>query len=139
MSSTPPGEIAARAALTVTGLVTTLPVFSLVNPSMLGSTYGVTDPDPMVLALLQHRGVLQLLLGAALLWAVLSPPVRLAACLAAILAKAAFLGLTFLNPAARPGLSTVSIVFDLGSIALLAFVAVRETTARRAQPAGTAA
>ncbi|MFD0888920.1 FecCD family ABC transporter permease [Streptosporangium algeriense] len=94
MSPKPPGEIAARAALTVTGLVTTLPVLALVNPSMVGTTYGVTDPGPMVLALLQHRGVLQLLLGAALLWAVLSPPVRLAASLAAILAKVAFLGLT---------------------------------------------
>ncbi|MEV8635069.1 hypothetical protein AB0395_25770 [Streptosporangium sp. NPDC051023] len=132
MPSTSRGETAVRAAFTVTGLITTLPILALVNTAMLEMNYGVSDPGPMVLALLQHRGVLQLLLGAALIWAAFFPPVRLAAAPAAILAKSAFLGLILPNAAARPDLSTLSIVFDLSCIVVLALVTVREVVARRA-------
>ncbi len=134
MPSTSRGETAVRAALTVTGLITMLPILALVSASMLEVNYGISNPDPMVLALLQHRGVLQLLLGAALIWAVFSTSIRLAAAPAAILAKAAFLGLILPNAAARPGLSPLSIVFDLSCIVVLAAVTVREVAARRAQP-----
>ncbi|GAA3129426.1 hypothetical protein [Streptosporangium carneum] len=134
MPSTSRGETAVRAAFTVTGLITTLPVLALVSASMLSVNYGITDPDPMVLALLQHRGVLQLLLGAALVWAAFFPPVRLVAAPAAILAKSVFLGLILPNAAARPDLSPLSVVFDLSCIAALGAVTVRELLARRARP-----
>ncbi|MEV7006682.1 hypothetical protein [Streptosporangium sp. NPDC051022] len=134
MSSASRGETVVRAAFTVTGLITTLPVLALVNASMLAMNYGVSDPDPMVLALLQHRGVLQLLLGAALIWAAFSPPIRLATALGAILAKSFFLGLILSNATARPDLSPLSIVFDLSCIVVLAAVTVREVVTRRARP-----
>ncbi|MFE3450930.1 hypothetical protein ACFXJ8_18565 [Nonomuraea sp. NPDC059194] len=56
-----------RWVLVVLGLVTTLPAFALFAPGPALATYSLAPPDdPMLLALLQHRGVLQLALGAAI-------------------------------------------------------------------------
>jgi hypothetical protein len=49
-----------RSALILMGVFTAVPVHSLVEPGQL-EAYGVADPDPIVLTLLQHRGVFQLL------------------------------------------------------------------------------
>ncbi len=67
-------ETIIRAVLILMGVLTATPVLSLVNPSQL-EAYGVIDPDPIVLTLLQHRGIFQLLLGAALVWAALRPDI----------------------------------------------------------------
>ncbi|MFG1710360.1 hypothetical protein ACFLIM_45050 [Nonomuraea sp. M3C6] len=134
------GETALRVALTLIGTITTLPVVALVNVGILDWNYGVSDPAPMTQALLQHRGMLQLLLGAAIVWAAFHPPVRLAAALAAVVGKTTFLALILPNAAIRGDLSPLSIWFDLTCIVVLGLLAARLVTRRRepeASPRGS--
>lgn len=107
-----------RAALVVMGVFTAIPVQSLVNPSQLES-YGVIDPDPIVLTLLQHRGIFQLLLGAALVWAALRADVRVPVAIAAIVSKGVALALTVSRPEVLEESSAVAMVFDPICIVLL--------------------
>lgn len=106
-------------AFAVVGAVTALPVLALVDADVLRWTYAVRDPDPMTLALLQHRGVLQLALGAGLVWAALFPPARIAVVLAALVTKSSFLALV-LRPGLRADVAPFSIVFDAVCIAAFA-------------------
>jgi hypothetical protein len=101
------------------GIVTATPALALIDVYALEWTYGLTDTDPMTTALLQHRGMLQLLLGAALVWAAFAPAVWLGAAIAAIVGKATFLALVLPNATMRDDLATFSIVFDLACIVLL--------------------
>jgi hypothetical protein len=95
-----------------------------VQPDQLESSYGVSDPDPMVLTLLQHRGMLQLLAGAALVWAAMRPAVRVPIALGVVAAKSTALALTVIRPDAQAQASPVIQAFDLVCIiALLAIVA----------------
>lgn len=120
-----------RTLLLVTGVVTATPALALVNAYALEWTYGVTDPEPMTLALLQHRGMLQLLLGAALVWAAFFRSGRLAAAVAAVLGKSTFLLLILPDPAIRSDLALFSVAFDLFCVVALSVVAVRELRALR--------
>ncbi|SFB05149.1 hypothetical protein SAMN05216266_10457 [Amycolatopsis marina] len=133
MIRTPRGEQLLRTLLLVTGVVTATPALALVNAYALEWTYGVTDPDSMTLALLQHRGMLQLLLGAALVWAAFFRPGRLAAAAAAVVGKATFLLLILSDPSIRSDLALFSTAFDLFCIVTLSVVAVRELRALRAR------
>ncbi|WP_090934720.1 hypothetical protein [Nonomuraea jiangxiensis] len=118
-------ETGLRAVLVLLGAITTLPVVALVHVGILDWNYGVADPDPMTQALLQHRGMLQLLLGAAIVWSAFYPPVRLAAALAAVVGKSTFLALILPNAAIRGDLSPLSIWFDLACIVVLGVLAAR--------------
>lgn len=129
MSSAGRGEPIVRTVLVLVGVVTALPALALVDVGTLELSYGLTDAEGMTLALLQHRGMLQLLLGAALVWAAFFPQARLAAALAAIVGKTTFLTLILPDPALRPDLALFSTVFDLTCIVLLAGLAVREIRA----------
>ncbi|WP_280358832.1 hypothetical protein [Nocardia otitidiscaviarum] len=124
-------ESTLRVLLMTMGLITATPAIALVDAYALEWTYRVTDPDPMTLALLQHRGMLQLLLGAALVWAAFHPPARFAAAIAAIVGKSTFLLLILPNPTIRGDLAPFSIVFDLLCIAALTGVAIRYARPRR--------
>jgi hypothetical protein len=83
------GELVTRTLLAVLGAITTLPALALVLPgTSLDLSYGISAPaDPMVLALLQHRGALQAALGAALIWAAFQPVARTPVALTAIATK----------------------------------------------------
>ncbi|MBU2663748.1 hypothetical protein KOI35_09530 [Actinoplanes bogorensis] len=116
-------EIATRAALIGMGLFTAVPVIAVVQPGQLESSYGVTDPAPMVLTLLQHRGVFQLLAGLALIWAAFRPAVRVPVAIGVIVAKSSALLLTVTRPEAQALVSTPIQVFDVACIALLALIA----------------
>ena len=117
------GELAIRISLVVMGVFTALPVLALVQPGQLESSYGVADPDPMVLTLLQHRGMLQLLAGAALVWAAVRPAVRVPIALGVVAAKTTALALTMIRPDAQAQASAVIQGFDIACvIALLAIV-----------------
>jgi hypothetical protein len=129
MSSTPRGEIALRAVLVVLGVITTIPALALVDVSALDSGYGVTDPDPMTLALLQHRGMFQLLLGAAIIWSAFHRPARLAVALGAVISKSTFLFLTLSNETTRGDIPPYTIAFDATCIVVLAGLAVAEIRA----------
>jgi hypothetical protein len=129
-------EPAVRSALVVMGVITTLPVLALLAPSIVGWNYGIHDPDGMTLALLQHRGALQLLLGAAIVGAAFHRPVRAAVALGAAASKATFLLLILPDPALRPDLAPASTVLDATCIVLLVAIATRELgRARSARPA----
>ncbi|MCK2217823.1 hypothetical protein MF672_029100 [Actinomadura sp. ATCC 31491] len=125
-------EPVARVVLVLIGLITTLPAAALVNAGVLDWNYGVADPSPTTLALLQHRGMLQLLLGAALVWAGLHPPVRFAAAVAAVAGKSTFLALMLPDAAIRADLSPLSVWFDLTCVVVLgafaAYLGVRRLT-----------
>lgn len=124
-------ETLTRIALIGMGLFTAVPVLSVVQPSQLESTYGVTDLEPMVLTLLQHRGVFQLLAGAALVWAALRVDVRVPVAAAVIVAKGSALALTVTRPEAQALANTAIQVFDLACIAILAVIGIRSLRAGR--------
>ncbi|ONK13511.1 hypothetical protein [Streptomyces sp. MP131-18] len=136
------GDTALRATLVVMGLITATPALALVDGHALEWTYGVADPEPMTEALLQHRGMLQLLLGAALVWAAFFRPARPAAALAAVVGKGAFLLLLLPDPALRADLAPFSTVFDLSCIVLLTALGAhrlhRSHRARATSPAEAA-
>lgn len=119
------GEASTRVALVVMGVFTAVPVMALFRPEQLQS-YGIVDPEPMVLTLLQHRGVFQLLAGAALVWCAFRRDVRLPIAAGVIVSKGVALTLTFSRPEAQEKASTFIQVFDLASIAVL--VAIIATT-----------
>lgn len=122
-----------RVALVVMGVVTATPALALVDVYALEWTYGLTDTDPMTTALLQHRGMLQLLLGAALVWAAFFPAARIGVALGAIAGKATFLALLLPDPMLRGDVATFSIVFDVACVVFLAALAVAER-GRRGTP-----
>jgi hypothetical protein len=105
------------------GVLTTTPALSLINPTQLES-YGVYQPDQIVLTLLQHRGLLQFALGAALVFSAFKPDVRIAAAVAAIVTKGGGLLLTVSRPEVFAQSSTVAMVFDPICIVLLTAIIV---------------
>ncbi|MBJ7355731.1 hypothetical protein [Nocardioides sp.] len=120
------------AALVVIGVVTATPALALAEPEVLEWTYGVSDPDPMSLALLQHRGMLQLALGGALVWAAFFPPARVAALAGALVTKSTFLALLVPRAELRADVAAFSVVFDALCIALFAvFLVVTAVRGRR--------
>jgi hypothetical protein len=137
MTFGPGRETTIRAALVVMGVVTTTPALALLDPAALGSAYGVRDPDPMTLALLQHRGMMQLVLGAGLIWAAFLPPVRLAVALGAVTTKSTFLALVLSDAALRTQVIP-NAVFDSACIILLTALAAHEVAALRASRASRA-
>jgi hypothetical protein len=124
-----------RVILTLVGVITATPALALVWPGMLASSYGLSDLDPMTTALLQHRGVLQGALGAAIVWAAFHPPVRVPASATAIVTKTTFLALTAVDAKLRADLNLVSLVFDPIAILILAAVIVHQLRAARPAPA----
>ncbi|MBF6214423.1 hypothetical protein IU433_27785 [Nocardia puris] len=132
------GERTVRVLLVTTGVVTATPALALLDPYALEWTYGVTNPDAMTLALLQHRGMLQFVLGAALVWAAWFRPARPAAALGAVATKTVFLALILPNAAIRGDLALFSVIFDLFCVVVLTAIAVRQLYpqfAARALPA----
>lgn len=131
------GEVATRVALVVMGVFTAVPVMALFQPEQLES-YGIVDPEPMVLTLLQHRGVFQLLAGTALVWAAFRRDVRLPIAAGVILSKSVALALTFSRPEAQEQASGFIQGFDLVSIAILVVIIVSTAVGpRAAQPPRT--
>lgn len=126
-------EFAVRVALVVMGVFTAVPALALVQPDQLESSYGVTDPDPMLLTLLQHRGMLQLLAGAALIWAAARPGVRIPVALGLVVAKTTALALTASRPEAQDRASAFIQGFDVVCVvALLWIIAATLRSARGA-------
>ena len=126
-----PAEVLTRVALIAIGTFTAFPVLSVVQPAQLESTYGVADLEPMVLTLLQHRGVFQFLAGVAMVWAAFRPDVRVPVALAVILAKGSALALTVTRPEAQALANGAIQLFDAASIAILAVIAIRSLRAGR--------
>ncbi|WP_446222204.1 hypothetical protein ACTWPB_20540 [Nocardia sp. IBHARD005] len=102
---------AVKVALVVLGVITMTPVLALVTPVAL-EYYGLTQLSPMETALLRHRGVMQGVLGAALVWAAFVPGVRVPVAVAAITTKTTNLVLTLSDTATRPAAPLFSTVFD---------------------------
>lgn len=122
-----------QAVLIAIGVFTAVPVLVVVDPAQL-ATYGLTEPEPMVLTLLQHRGVFQLLAGAALVWAALRPDVRVPVALGVVVAKCSALLLTVTRPEAQalaaPGIQ----LFDLAAVVVLVLVVVVQLRRRAPRP-----
>ncbi|RJL35479.1 hypothetical protein [Bailinhaonella thermotolerans] len=124
-------ERAVRVTLVLLGVITATPVVALAAPGTLESAYGAAAPaDAVHLALLQHRGVLQAALGAALIWAAFHPAARIPAALTAVATKTAFLVLMTL--AAGTPFTALGAGFDLVAIAALTAIALHH--ARRPAP-----
>ncbi len=129
-----PREWVIRVVLVALGVLTATPVQSLFDPAQLES-YGVVDPDPIVLSLLQHRGVLQLLLGAALVWAAFRPGVRVPVAIGTIVSKGASLALTLSRPRDVAETSSVPLIFDaICIVVLMALLLDTALRARRIEP-----
>lgn len=114
-----------RAILTIVGLITATPALALFWPGLLESSYGLADPDRMTTALLQHRGLLQAALGAAIVWGAFYLPARVPAAATAIVTKSAFLALTVVDTGMRSDMNLISLVFDPLAIVILGVVIVR--------------
>lgn len=108
-----------RIVLIAVGAITATPVFALLAPGLLESSYGLTDPDRMTTALLQHRGVLQAALGAAIVWGAFHLPARVPAAATAIVTKTTFLALTVVDAGMRAEMNLISLVFDPLAIVIL--------------------
>jgi hypothetical protein len=120
-----------RITLGVIGLFTMTPALALVSPGQL-ATYGVESSDPVVTTLLQHRGALQLALGAALVWAGVDHRVRVPILLAATFTKGVGVVLTLTRPevfAASSG--NIGLWFDIGCIVVLPAIAVHTVVSLR--------
>ena len=94
-------EVLTRVALIGMGAFTAVPVLSVFQPEQLRSSYGVGDLEPMVVTLLQHRGVFQLLAGVAMVWAAFRVDVRVPVAVAVIVSKGSALALTVTRPEAQ--------------------------------------
>ncbi|KAA9154808.1 hypothetical protein FPZ12_031090 [Amycolatopsis acidicola] len=127
------GENLPRALLVLLGVLTMLPVLALADASVLETSYGVTDPEPMTLALLQHRGMLQLLLGAMIVWAAFHRPARVPAAIAAVLGKGTFLALILSDVDLRAEVPWYTVVFDALCIVVLTTVAIVDGRNRAAR------
>jgi hypothetical protein len=113
-----------RITLGAIGVLTMTPALALVSPAQLAG-YGVTAPDIVVTTLLQHRGALQLALGAAIVWAGFDARVRLPIVLAATFTKGVGVLLTVTRPevlAASSG--NVGLWFDMVCLVVLPVIAV---------------
>lgn len=111
------------------GLLTMTPALALVSPAQLAG-YGVVSPDAVVVTLLQHRGALQLALGAAIIWAGFDRRVRVPILLAATFTKGVGVLLTVTRPdvfAASSG--NVGLWFDI--VCLIVLPAMVIDTLRR--------
>ena len=124
-------EVVTRAALIGMGVFTAVPVIAVFQPDQLGSSYGVVDPAPMTLMLLQHRGVFQLLAGAALVWAAFRPAVRVPVAVGVIISKGSALLLTVTKPEAQALANPFIQAFDVACIVVLVAIIVQRTVARR--------
>lgn len=109
--------------------MTMTPALALVSPAQLAG-YGVVSPDAVVVTLLQHRGALQLALGAAIIWAGFDRRVRVPILLAATFTKGVGVLLTVTRPdvfAASSG--NVGLWFDI--VCLIVLPAMVIDTLRR--------
>ncbi|KAB1927728.1 hypothetical protein [Micromonospora noduli] len=113
-----------RVILTIVGVITATPALALFWPQLLTSSYGLADPDRMTVALLQHRGVLQAALGAAIIWGAFHLPARVPAAATAIITKSVFLALTVVDVGMRADMNLISLVFDPIAIVILTIVIV---------------
>ncbi|MEV4716773.1 hypothetical protein AB0J94_06195 [Micromonospora noduli] len=113
-----------RVILTIVGVITATPALALLWPQLLTSSYGLADPDRMTVALLQHRGVLQAALGAAIIWGAFHLPARVPAAATAIITKSVFLALTVVDVGMRADMNLISLVFDPIAIVILTIVIV---------------
>ncbi|MGL5930149.1 MAG: hypothetical protein ACRCY8_14550 [Dermatophilaceae bacterium] len=122
------------ALLVVVGVGTASPVLAVVAAADLDRQYGVTPEDPLVVALLQHRGVLQAALGAWLVAAAIRPQWLVPAAATAVVTKVAFLALLLLDGEVRERATVLPVVFDVASVAVLALVVAARTRRRPAPP-----
>jgi len=125
-------EAAVRVILVILGIGTATPALALGWASTVAAGYGIPAPaDPMLMALLQHRGMLQAALGAALVWAAFQPLARVPAAVTAIVTKATFVSLLATLPGPSRLGQVPGVPFDLVAIALLAAVALRQVAVTR--------
>ena len=134
-SSRWPGSVrASQVVLGAVGLITATPAIALFAPGDLKRQYAVDLTDPTVQALLQHRGALQGVLGAALVVAAWRPRWIVPASVAAVATKSVFLALVVGNADVRDGFPALPLVFDAVAVALL--VGVSTTASPEGGPAG---
>lgn len=124
------GEISVRTSLVVIALGTATPVLALFGTAAI-SYYGVVSREPMVIALLQHRGVLQLALGLALVWAAFHRTARIGVSLCAAFTKASYLVLLVMRPETRALMPEFSTWFDGLAVLLLLALAIGEAQRRK--------
>ncbi|MEU4555199.1 hypothetical protein EV382_2698 [Micromonospora violae] len=127
-----------RIVLIAVGAITATPAIALLSPGLLESSYGLTNPDRMTIALLQHRGVLQAALGAAIIWGAFYLPARVPAAATAIVTKTTFLALTAVDAGMRAEMNVISLVFDPIAIVILGLVIGLQVRRSRRPVAATA-
>lgn len=123
----PPRSV--RVAVALLGVITAVPIVSLLGEPALAALYGLPALDPATELLLGHRGVLQAVLGIALVAAAVRAEWLVQVAVAAIVTKGSFVALVLADPDARERIGLVSVVFDVVAIAVLAGVAARRRPA----------
>lgn len=123
---------AVAVVLVVIGALTASPGLAVVQPEALTTSYGVSGPSPAELALLQHRGVLQFLVGAVLIWSAFAPAVRVPAAVVTIVSKSMAVYLFTSTPGAVQGQMGRNLVFDVVCVVLLLGVVAVSVAHRRA-------
>lgn len=120
-----------RITLGVIGVFTMTPALALVSPAQLAG-YGVTAPDAVVTTLLQHRGALQLALGAAIVWAGFDKHVRVPILVTATITKGVGVGMTLSRPEVFSASSgNVGLWFDIICLVVLPAIVVNTLVSDR--------
>lgn len=113
--------------LCIIGLVTALPVLAVITPEQtLQVSYGITITEPMSLALVQHRGIFQFMLGAGIIAAAFYRSYRIPIAVTALITKGSFTLMILTNPVIRDNWPTWVAIFDITSIIILCLVAIQE-------------
>ncbi|MCA3131651.1 MAG: ferric reductase-like transmembrane domain-containing protein [Rhodocyclaceae bacterium] len=123
-------------ALFVAGLIHLLPVAGVLGTQPLMRLYGMEVSEPDTAILLQHRALLFGVLGAMMLRAIASPPLRFAAFAAGLISSAGFVAVALLKGGYNDAIARV-VAADVMATALLgAGLAVEiALVARRGRPA----
>lgn len=100
-----------------------LPIIGVLGSGQLASLYGVAFNDPNVLLLMRHRAVLFGLLGLAILWSAVYPPIRSIVIFAGLASAISFVLLAMLDLNYNQQISKV-IKADVVAITLLLIAAV---------------
>jgi hypothetical protein len=121
-----------KIVMVVIGIITASPILVLLDPkTTLEISYGITSTDPMVEALLMHRGIFQMILGTAIVIAAFIPKARIPVALTAAITKTSFVLLILPNEVLRGQWPTWTAIFDITSVLILLAVVAYEFSSRK--------
>ena len=117
--------------LLVAGAINLIPVVGVISAEQLHRLYDISVTDGDLVILMRHRAVLFGLVGAFIVYSAFRPSLQALACVAGLVSMLSFVVIAFLSGDHGPALDKVVIADVLGSICLIAVLAIRGSPGRR--------